>query len=94
MENATAGEARDIGQRATQKAALLRVAPHSPPWAAHATFVGGPVRRNNRAHKYDASMLGGQWSDPGGGCYDAPHTFTITPMGDDAFELSCLGTLR
>ena len=43
---------------------------------------------NNRSHKYDASMLGGQWTDPGDGCCIPPSNLMLMPMGDDAFELS------
>ena len=48
---------------------------------------GGGGNNNGRSHKYDASMLGGQWADPGDGCCIPPTMYMLTPLGDDAFEL-------
>ena len=42
---------------------------------------------NNRAHKYDTSMLAGKWTNPGDGCCIPPNFVMLTPLGEDAFEI-------
>jgi hypothetical protein len=46
---------------------------------------------NTKPYKYEASMLAGPWTRPGDDCCIPPAQYMITPMGEDAFQVSGTG---